>query len=69
MGTPFIHSRRGVAWFVQASGLYHLGTCMTTSLDTPMLQAFIQRSQPDTNTFHMPFGEMTLTLHDVWNIL
>ncbi|CAN0899135.1 hypothetical protein LINGRAHAP2_LOCUS20093 [Linum grandiflorum] len=34
-----------------------------------MLQAFIQRSQPDTNTFHMPFGEMTLTLHDVWNIL
>ncbi|CAN0876836.1 Protein MAIN-LIKE 2 [Linum grandiflorum] len=42
---------------------------MTTSLDTPLLQAFIERWQPDTNTFHMPFGEMTVMLHDVWYIL
>ncbi|CAN0925827.1 hypothetical protein LINGRAHAP2_LOCUS34975 [Linum grandiflorum] len=31
--------------------------------------AFIERWQPDTNTFHMPFGEMIVTLHDVWYIL
>ncbi|CAN0912311.1 Protein MAIN-LIKE 2 [Linum grandiflorum] len=42
---------------------------MTAPLDTPLLQAFIERWQPDTNTFHMPFGEMTVTLHDVWYIL
>ncbi|CAN0888801.1 Protein MAIN-LIKE 1 [Linum grandiflorum] len=35
-------------------------------MDTP---AFIERWQPDTNTFHMPFEEMTVTLHDVWYIL
>ncbi|CAN0900056.1 Serine/threonine-protein phosphatase 7 long form homolog [Linum grandiflorum] len=69
MDTPVIHTRRGVASFVQSSGLYHLGTCMTAPLDTPLLQAFIERWQPDTNTFHMPFGEMTVTLHDVWYIL
>ncbi|CAN0903913.1 Protein MAINTENANCE OF MERISTEMS [Linum grandiflorum] len=60
---------RGVTSFVQASGLYHLGTCMTAPLDTPLLQAFIERSKPDTNTFHMSFGEMNVTLHDVWYIL
>ncbi|CAN0899735.1 Protein MAIN-LIKE 2 [Linum grandiflorum] len=69
MDTPLIHTRRGVASFVQSSGLYHLGTCMTAPLDTPLLQAFIERWEPDTNTFHMPFGEMTVTLHDVWYIL
>ncbi|CAN0898720.1 Serine/threonine-protein phosphatase 7 long form homolog [Linum grandiflorum] len=69
MDTPFIHTRRGVASFVQSLGLYHLGTCMTAPLDTPLLQAFIERWQPDTNTFHMPFGEKIVTLHDVWYIL
>ncbi|CAN0898709.1 Serine/threonine-protein phosphatase 7 long form homolog [Linum grandiflorum] len=69
MDTTFIHTRRGVASFFQSSGLYHLGTCMTAPLDTPLLQAFIERWQPGTNTFHMPFGEMTVTLHDVWYIL
>ncbi|CAN0885957.1 Serine/threonine-protein phosphatase 7 long form homolog [Linum grandiflorum] len=42
---------------------------MTPPLDTPLLQAFIERGQPDTNTFHMPFGEMKFTIHDVWYIL
>ncbi|CAN0880784.1 Protein MAIN-LIKE 1 [Linum grandiflorum] len=37
---------------------------MIAPLDTPLLQTFIERWQPDTNTFHMPFGEMTVTLHD-----
>ncbi|CAN0846935.1 Protein MAINTENANCE OF MERISTEMS [Linum grandiflorum] len=30
---------------------------------------FIERWQPDTNSFHLPFGEMTITLHDVRYIL
>ncbi|KAK9756336.1 hypothetical protein RND81_01G090100 [Saponaria officinalis] len=39
---------------VQASRLYHLTECMW---------------QPDTNSFHLPFLEMTILLHDVANIL
>ncbi|CAL1413774.1 unnamed protein product [Linum trigynum] len=50
---------------VRASNLYHLSSCMMHSVDYPLLEAFIERWQPDTNTFHMPFGEMTITLHDV----
>ncbi|XP_021741935.1 protein MAINTENANCE OF MERISTEMS-like [Chenopodium quinoa] len=30
---------------------------------------FVERWQPDTNTFHMPFGEITIMLHDVYYIL
>ncbi|CAN0860228.1 Protein MAIN-LIKE 2, partial [Linum grandiflorum] len=69
LGYSILCSRPGVALFVPPSGLYHLGTCMTDALDSPLLHAFIERWQPDTNTFHMPFGEMTITLHDVWYIL
>ena len=34
-----------------------------------MISAFVERWQPDTNTFHLPFGEMTIMLHDVAYIL
>ena len=33
------------------------------------VQAFVERWQPETNTFHFPFGEMTITLDDVRQIL
>ncbi|CAL1393975.1 unnamed protein product [Linum trigynum] len=38
---------------------------MMHNVDFPLLKAFVERWQPDTNTFHMLFGEMTITLHDV----
>ncbi|GAA0170219.1 hypothetical protein LIER_24527 [Lithospermum erythrorhizon] len=34
-----------------------------------IITTFIERWQPETNSFHMPFGEMTITLHDVEHIL
>ncbi|CAL1405278.1 unnamed protein product [Linum trigynum] len=58
-GTP------GAQALVTTSGLDHLSRCMMHNVDYPLLEAFIERWQPDTNTFHMPFGEMTITLHDV----
>ncbi|XP_055960619.1 protein MAIN-LIKE 1-like [Mercurialis annua] len=42
---------------------------MYAHLDVPLLSAFVECWQPDTSSFHMPFGEMTIMLHDVWYIL
>ncbi|CAN0847135.1 Protein MAINTENANCE OF MERISTEMS [Linum grandiflorum] len=42
---------------------------MLHNLDYGLLEAFMERWQPDTNSFHLPFGEMTITLHDVRYIL
>jgi len=42
---------------------------MYPAVNIPMLEAFFERWQPETNTFHMPWGEMTIILHDVYFIL
>ena len=54
---------------VTNSGLSYLRETMFQHLDHSLISAFIERWQPDTNSFHMPFGEMTIMLHDVWHIL
>ncbi|CAN0846224.1 Protein MAIN-LIKE 2 [Linum grandiflorum] len=65
----YVWKHPGSLDFVQASGLGHLPRCMSSHVDVALLTAFIERWQPDTNTFHMPFGEITITLHDVYYIL
>ncbi len=52
-----------------ASGLAHLRDCLHEHIDAPLLTAFVERWQPDMNDFNMTWGEMTITLHDVWHIL
>ncbi|KAL2903828.1 Protein MAINTENANCE OF MERISTEMS [Bienertia sinuspersici] len=42
---------------------------MLSHIDAPLISAFVERWQPDTNSFHLPFGEMTIMLHNVWYIL
>ncbi|XP_050226385.1 protein MAIN-LIKE 2-like isoform X2 [Mercurialis annua] len=54
---------------IDRTELSHLPDIMFDHLDIPLLSAFVERWQPDTNSFHLPFGEMTITLHDVWHIL
>lgn len=54
---------------IDATGLAHLPFCMFKHIDMPLISAFVERWQPDTNSFHLPFGEMTIMLHDVWQIL
>ena len=54
---------------IERSGLAHLPMAMFPHIDVPLICAFIERWQPDTNTFHFAFGEMTIMLHDVHYIL
>ncbi|KAL6515742.1 hypothetical protein OROHE_018432 [Orobanche hederae] len=54
---------------ITSIGLYHLMDAIFRHIDFPLISAFVKRWQPDTNSFHMPFGEMTIMLHDVWQIL
>jgi len=38
-------------------------------MDTPLLTAFVDRSRPETHSFHLPCGEVSITLQDVAMIL
>ncbi|XP_012838655.1 PREDICTED: serine/threonine-protein phosphatase 7 long form homolog [Erythranthe guttata] len=50
---------------VQRCGLMSVVQASYNTVDDHLLRAFIERWQPATNTFHLPVGEMTITLDDV----
>ena len=47
-------------------GIYRLGHI---SIDWPLITCLVERWRPETHTFHVPVGEMTITLQDVAIIL
>ncbi|XP_058751705.1 protein MAIN-LIKE 1-like [Vicia villosa] len=51
-------------WLV-ASGLSSLQYTSLARVDTHLLSAFVERWHPETSSFHISFGEMTITLDDV----
>ncbi|XP_057418269.1 uncharacterized protein LOC130712453 [Lotus japonicus] len=50
---------------LERSTLYGILECSYTSIDRGTISAFVERWHPETCSFHMPFGEMTVTLDDV----
>jgi Plant mobile domain len=59
---PFI-ARAG---FLSLARLVQVGL---PSMDAPLLTAMVDRWRPETHTFHLPVGELTVTLQDVAYIL
>ncbi|GAU10934.1 hypothetical protein TSUD_426980, partial [Trifolium subterraneum] len=47
------------------SGLKWLERTSLSRVDPQLLSAFTERWHPETSSFHLPFGEMTITLDDV----
>ncbi|RWR85069.1 serine/threonine-protein phosphatase 7 long form [Cinnamomum micranthum f. kanehirae] len=54
---------------ISRSGLAPLVTTSYRFINKNMVSAFVKRWQHETNTFHMPFGEITITLDDEGTIL
>ncbi|GAU45982.1 hypothetical protein TSUD_401220 [Trifolium subterraneum] len=51
--------------WLDESGLKWLERTSLSKVDPQLLSAFTERWHPETSSFHMPFGEMTITLDDV----
>ncbi|KAI5396362.1 hypothetical protein KIW84_062532 [Lathyrus oleraceus] len=55
--------------WVSRSGLSSLQRTSLNKIDTNLVSAFVERWHLETSSFHMPFGEMSITLDDVACIL
>ncbi|KAH6785794.1 hypothetical protein C2S51_038249 [Perilla frutescens var. frutescens] len=57
-----------VTWktLVKKSGLLRLRKLAYRAPNRNLVSAFVERWHPETNSFHLPFGEMSITLEDVY---
>jgi hypothetical protein len=49
--------------------LAHLVSAHLSMMDSAVLTALVDRWRPETHTFHLPCGEITVTLQDITMIL
>nr|XP_004506264.1 protein MAIN-LIKE 1-like [Cicer arietinum] len=55
--------------WITISGLHPLRRCSLHMINDNMISAFAERWHAETISFHLPFGEMTITLDDVRGLL
>ncbi|WKA03198.1 hypothetical protein VitviT2T_021322 [Vitis vinifera] len=55
--------------YVMQSRFYGVYRVKHISLDWSLITSLVERWQPETHTFHLPIGDMTVTLQDVAMIL
>ncbi|XP_076912432.1 protein MAINTENANCE OF MERISTEMS-like [Bidens hawaiensis] len=54
-----------VMHYIRAAGFDGIFQCETRRVDNALISALVERWRPETRTFHMPFGEVTISLQDV----
>ena len=55
--------------YVMQFGFYGVYRVRHISLDWPLITSLVERWRPKTHTFHLPIGEMIVTLQDIAMIL
>jgi Plant mobile domain len=51
--------------YLHRLGLYQMAIMDDCQLDKSLLTALVERWRPETSTFHLPVGELMVTLEDV----
>ncbi|XP_076930025.1 serine/threonine-protein phosphatase 7 long form homolog [Bidens hawaiensis] len=54
-----------VLHYIRMAGFAGVLECDNRRIDNALISALVERWRPETHTFHMPFGEVTVTLQDV----
>ncbi|KAH0699164.1 hypothetical protein KY284_013379 [Solanum tuberosum] len=61
-----LHRPHGrVEEILRRSGLYDVVCVGRMQYDRALVTTMVERCRPETHCFHLPFGEVTITLHDV----
>uniref|UniRef100_A0A0E0Q0E8 Aminotransferase-like plant mobile domain-containing protein n=1 Tax=Oryza rufipogon TaxID=4529 RepID=A0A0E0Q0E8_ORYRU len=65
------HHRVGIPYHplcrsaLQNIGFYQIAKMRSIKIDKYLISALVERWRPKTNSFHLPIGEMTITLQDI----
>ena len=62
---PIIPFDRRMSPYLIAMGLYQIAQLNCSNIDPSFISALVERWRPETNSFHMPWGEITITLEDI----
>jgi hypothetical protein len=55
--------------YIERAGFGHVMHVVNATIDAKFILALCERWRPETHTFHLPTGECTVTLEDVYMLL